>query len=127
MKLNPDCMRDILIVMENAAYQETLSPNTIYSSLPGYSEDEINYSIIKLEEAGFIDAIISEYDTGIAILRLDDITYCGHQFLSDVRSDSVWKDVKEISKKVGSNSIASISQIASGVITAIIQNQLGLK
>lgn len=127
MKLNPDCMRDILIVMENAGYQETLSPNAIYSSLPGYSEDEINYSIIKLEEAGFIDAIISEYDTGIAILRLDDITYWGHQFLSDVRSDSIWKNVKEISKKVGSNSIASISQIASGVITAIIQNQLGLK
>lgn len=127
MKLNPDCMRDILIVMENAGYQETLSPNAIYSSLPGYSEDEINYSIIKLEEAGFIDAIISEYDTGIAILRLDDITYLGHQFLSDVRSDSIWKNVKEISKKVGSNSIASISQIASGVITAIIQNQLGLK
>ena len=120
-------MRDILIVMENAGYQETLSPNAIYSSLPGYSEDEINYSIIKLEEAGFIDAIISEYDTGIAILRLDDITYWGHQFLSDVRSDSIWKNVKEISKKVGSNSIASISQIASGVITAIIQNQLGLK
>ena len=127
MKLNPDCMRDILIVMENAGYLEEVSPSTVYESLPNYSEDEINYSIIKLKEAGFIDAIIREYNSGVAILRLDDITYIGHQFLADVRSDNIWNDVKEVSKKVGSNSISAISQIATGVISAIIQAQLGLK
>ncbi len=126
MKLNPDCMRDILIVMEDAGYLEELSPSTVYEALPNYAEDEINYSIIKLKEAGFIDAIIREYNNGLAILRLDDITYTGHQFLADVRSDNVWNDIKEVSKKVGSNSISAISQIATGVISAIIKNQLGL-
>lgn len=126
MKLNPDCMRDVLIVMESAGYLEELSPSAVYESLPDYSEDEINYSIIKLKEAGFIDAIIKEYNSGIAILRLDDITYIGHQFLSNVRSDNIWNDVKQVSKKVGSNSISAISQIATGVISAIIKAQLGL-
>jgi hypothetical protein len=127
MKLNPDCMRDILLVMEDAGYLEELSPSTVYEALPDYAEDEINYSIIKLKEAGFIDAIIREYNNGLAILRLDDITYTGHQFLADVRSDNVWNDIKEVSKKVGSNSISAISQIATGVISAIIKNQLGLQ
>lgn len=126
MKLNPDCMRDVLIVMESAGYLEELSPSAVYESLPAYSEDEINYSIIKLKEAGFIDAIIKEYNSGVAILRLDDITYIGHQFLANVRSDNIWNDVKQVSKKVGSNSISAISQIATGVISAIIKAQLGL-
>lgn len=126
MKLNPDCMRDVLIVMESAGYLEELQPSVVYKALPAYTEEEINYSIIKLKEAGFIDAIIREYNSRVAILRLDDITYIGHQFLADVRSDNVWNDVKEVSKKVGSNSISAISQIATGVITAIIKNQLGL-
>ena len=126
MKLNPDCMCDVLIVMENAGYLEELSPTAVYESLPAYSEDEINYSIIKLKEAGFIDAIIKEYNSGVAILRLDDITYSGHQFLANVRSDNIWNDVKQVSKKVGSNSISAISQIATGVISAIIKSQLGL-
>lgn len=126
MKLNPDCMRDILLRMEDASYLEELSPGTIYNALPNYTRDDIDYSIIKLKEAGFIDAIIKEYDSGIIILRLDDITYNGHQFLADVRSDNVWHSVKEVSKKVGSNSLNAISQIATGVISAIIKSQLGL-
>lgn len=126
MKLNPDCMRDILIVMEKAGYLEELSPSTVYDALPSYTNDEINYSIIKLKEAEFIDAIIREYNDGIIILRLIDITYTGHQFLADVRSDNIWNDIKEVSKKVGSNSITAISQIATGVISTIIKSQLGL-
>lgn len=127
MKLNPDCMRDILLQMESAPYLQDLTTDELYKSLPAYTEDEINYSIIKLNEAGFIKALIKEYVTGISILRLNDITYSGHQFLADIRSDNVWHNVKEVSKKVGSNSISAISQIATEVITAIIQNQLGLR
>lgn len=126
MKLNPDCMRDVLIEMEKAEYEEPVYPKHIYESLSKYSEDEINYSIIKLNEAGFIKAVIKSnigYDANI--LRLDDITYQGHQFLADIRSDTVWNNVKEVSKKVGSNSLQAISQIATSIITVLIKHQLG--
>lgn len=90
------------------------------------SEDEINYSIVKLEEASFIKATIkSHIGYDYTIVRLDDITYQGHQFLANIRSDTIWNDVKEVSKKVGSNSLQAVSQIATAVITAIINNQLG--
>lgn len=126
MKLNPDCMRDVLIVMEKAGYQEYLRPSAIYEALPTYSEDEINYTIIKLNEAKFIDAIIKEYNTGVTILSLNDITYTGHQFLADVRSDSIWNEIKKISKKVGSDSISAISEIAASVVSSFVKNQFGL-
>lgn len=127
MKLNLDCMRDILIEMEKSEYGEPLYPSRIYKALPQYSEDEINYSIVKMKEAGFIKAATQsrmEYDT--VVVRLDDITYQGHQFLADVRSDTIWNKTKSILNEIGSTSISSVIQVASGVIQTIISNKLGL-
>lgn len=127
MKLNPDCMRDVLIEMEKAEYEEPLYLQRFYDALPKYSEDVINYSIVKLEEAGFIKATVkSRIGYDYSILRIDDITYSGHQFLADIRSESIWNNVKEVSAKVGSNSLQAISQIATSIITTIIKQQLGL-
>lgn len=126
MQLSPDCIRDILITMESANYGEEFTPEQICEMLPQYKKCEINYNIIKLKEAGFINAIIKCYDNRVVIVRLIDITYHGHQFLADIRSDTVWNDVKKVSKNIGSNSLRALAQIASGVITAIINHQLGL-
>lgn len=126
MKLNLDCMRDVLIEMEKAEYGEPLYPKHIYDALPRYSEDEIDYSIVKMNEAGFIKASIhSHVGYDYTIVRLDDITYQGHQFLANIRSDTIWNDVKEVSKKVGSNSLQAVTQIATSIITALINHQLG--
>ena len=126
MKLNPDCMRDILLCMEDVEYQHYLPIAEIYSLLSKYSENEINYSILKLDEAGFIDATITPYDGGVMIIDIEDITYQGHQFLANIHSETVWKGVKQIAGKVGSTSINAIVQIASGVITELIKSQFGL-
>lgn len=50
----------------------------------------------------------------------------GHQFLSDIRSDNNWNKTKEIAKNIGSDSLSALKDIAAGVITAMIQKQLGL-
>lgn len=126
MKLNIDCMRDILLSMESADYQQSLDIDELHEKLKQYPPDDIDYSIIKLEEAGFIKALIREYNNGIAIISINDITYNGHQFLSDIRSDSVWDKIKAISKEIGSNSIHSLSLISSNVITTIIKSHFGL-
>ena len=126
MKLNPDCVRDILIVMEEQPFNKQLTFEDIVPLLPAYEPDEIEYSCLKLKESGFMHAITASDLQGENVVSLVDITYSGHQFLNDIRSDSVWNNVKEISKKVGSNSVSAISQIATGVITAIIKSQLGI-
>ena len=127
MKLNPDCMRDILITMEKQPLNHQLDFDDILPLLPNcYSSDVVEYAALKLKEAGFIHAITTSDAEGDYLVAFLDITYSGHQFLSDIRSDNVWNNVKEVSKKVGSNSVSAISQIASGVIMAIIKSQLGL-
>lgn len=122
MKLNLDCMRDVLLEMEKASYGQSLNPKSIHSALSKYSTDDIDYSIIKLEEAGFINAIIEKYDLGVVILRLDDITYEGHQFLANIRTQPIWEKAKAICSKAGTASIPYIMQVASRLISAQLTN-----
>lgn len=126
MKLNPDCIRDVLLQMEELPYQEEMDVIQLHDFLDDYSHDEIDYTVLKLHEAGFIQAHIQKYLSGNIDIILLDITYNGHQFLANIRSNSIWNNVKEVSKKVGSNSLSALSQIATSVITEIIKSQLGL-
>lgn len=127
MKLNPDCMRDILLIIENCAYQEMPSFSYIVKALPQYTSDDISYSCEKLYEANFIDAIVKNYIRGqCPIVKIRNITYSGHQFLEDVRDDHNWSKIKEIALSVGSVSISTLSQIASTVISSALQTKLGL-
>ena len=126
MRLNPDCMRSVLIEMERADYRETIEAQTLYQSLPEYSEDDINYTISKLQEAGFIEATIMYADDDPYYISVSDITYDGHQFLANIRKDNVWSKVKNIAEGIGALSIGSISQIATAVVTELINKHLVL-
>lgn len=59
--------------------------------------------------------------------RVSDLSPHGHEFLANIREDTIWNDVKSISSKVGSKSLSAVSQIASLVIAEIIKSQLGLR
>lgn len=127
MRLNPDCIRAVLVEMEKADYMQQLQMQTIYDQLPKYSRSDIDYSVIKMHEAGLIDAVIKPIKGNYpAILSLKDITYSGHQFLANIREDNIWNDVKGVAKKVGSSSVDAIMQIASNVIAELIKAQFKL-
>lgn len=125
MHLNPDCMRDILLFVESTPFRQKVPMEALYEN-PPYTQDEITYACIKMIEADFISGSWNVPDGEITVYFISDIRYSGHQFLANIRSDSIWNNVKEIGKKVGSNSVSSLSQIATGVITAIIKSQLNL-
>ena len=125
MKLNPDCIRDILLYVEehtdlhkHVTFTETISDK----KLERYTFDEISYHVKQCELSGYFERTSHSITGDCSVSYLSP---AGHQFLSNIRADNIWSDVKEVSKKVGSNSLQAISQIASAVITAIIQNQLG--
>lgn len=127
MKLNPDCVRDILLSAEDKC--DFLKPWDYHNGetnfyLKNYSHEEIAYHIRQCELSRLLEAV--EYNNGGDWITITDLTPDGHKFLADIRSDTVWKDVKEVSKKVGSSSLASLSQIASGIISAIIKSHLGI-
>ncbi len=51
MKLNLDCVRDILLTVENAKYEETLTFDKLHNLLPNYTEEDLHYCLVKLDEA----------------------------------------------------------------------------
>ena len=128
MKLNPNCARDILIELEKLPYQQSCTPDALCNVLPNYDESEIAYTCFKLSEANYIDitTINSITTSGPQIRSINDITFYGHEFLNNIRSDTVWDNVKAVGTKIGASSISAFTQIATGVVSALIKNQLGI-
>ena len=128
MKLDPNCIRDILLEIEKQPFQSTLSVSKLSETLKKYDKDEISYCCLKLYEANYIDittvTMCGSYMPGIK--SINDITFDGHEFLNNIRSDSVWNNVKAVGSQIGATSINALTQIASGTVTALIKHQLGI-
>lgn len=125
MKLNPDCVRDILFVVEEySTYSNDVSEDKLYEKLiPKYSQEEILYHVRQCEHSGlFLKA--QHYFGGFSI---QDLSPYGHQFINDIRQDTNWDRTKDIAKNVGSFSLDVLKDISSQVITNLISNQLGNK
>ena len=122
MRLNADCIRDILIALESCEYNNTLSVDLLSETLPQYAADELQYNSLKLYEAKLIDAVCYT-DQEYAVQRvheLIDITYAGHQFLAKIRDDKRWGSVKRGLSAVRDYSLSAITSIAEGVTSAAI-------
>lgn len=129
MKLNPECIRDILFSIE-----ELSGPNSLITSKQlantkflenKYSEDEILYHIKQLDWSGYIKTP-NKNKTLDGIYFINDLSPIGHEFISEIRNDTNWNKVKTISKEVGSETLTSIKSIAEGVISSTIKASLGL-
>lgn len=129
MKLNPDCIRDILIAIESMYYNSTLSLSKLSTDLPQYTPEELNYHCIHLLDAGLInaDSVCIPKSVLPQIGRIYDLTFSGHQFLANIRSDNVWNGVKAVGSKIGACSLEAFTQIASNVISELIKSHYGLR
>lgn len=68
-----------------------------------HTRDEVAYHIRIMAEAGLIRAkVLAADDDPNYFARADELTWDGHDFLDNVRSDKVWSKVKlSIAKSVG--------------------------
>lgn len=126
--LNPDCVRDVLMAVEGCDYGERLTVKRLSEKLPDYSEEELCYTCIKLEEGGYLKLMLIHM-TGTqmpGIKQIGDLTYEGHEFLSNIRKDDIWSGVKTVASKVGSTSLSALGQIAANVVTELIKAQFGI-
>ncbi len=127
MKLDLDCIRDILLAVEAIEYGENLTVSALQERIPKYSESELQYHCVKLLEAGFLKAISNRYMRRPRMISsIEDLTYEGHQFLANIRPETVWNKTKEIAKDIKSESLLAIKDIAFTAFTTLIQNKLGL-
>lgn len=125
MRLNPDCTRDILLAVEEICdtghyFDSRLDIGKISGD---YTKEEIAYHARQCNMAGMFFKFDSDLDGDWEVI---DLTPKGHEFLANIREDTIWNNVKTVSAKVGSKSLGAISQIASSVIAEIIKSQFGL-
>ena len=122
MKLDFDCIRDVLLTLEKFPYGEVILSEQLYDDLKNYSPETISYSLLKLYEADYIEAHIPEID-GVfpEVSHIYDITFQGHEFLDNIRSNKIWVKTKSILSELGSGSIKFASQIAVCILTELIK------
>ncbi|MCI8432427.1 MAG: DUF2513 domain-containing protein [Lachnospiraceae bacterium] len=102
MKLNPNCIRDILIAVETHSdfhHRTEYKQEAPFDSLSAYSHEEIIYHIKQCDESGLIYDV--HYYNGGTHTDIRDLSPKGHEFLTNVRNDSVWK--KALSKGAGAS------------------------
>jgi len=123
--LNYDCLRDVLISLEeNLTIDSDLSFDYFnlhqilnFESLKKYSKEDIYYCVYNLIEIDFLDGTIQFADGGIPYHGLvSNITYAGHEFLQSIKSDTIWKSIKSKLKPVAGLSINLITEVAKAVI-----------
>lgn len=131
MKLNPDCIRDILLYLETELQIDpdrgtfkTIPLGEIKKQFEGkYSQDDIWYSVYNLKEIRFIDGTFQDSSTSVMyICIINNITWSGHEFLNSVRPKTVWDATKNGAKKLGLMSISALNMIASEITKAIVTN-----
>lgn len=95
MKLNPNCIRDILLEVEcNCDFNTSMcyDRDEIQSDrLKSYTHEEIIYHISQASKSNLISGV-HFYDGGKSAL-ISDLSPTGHEFLSNIRNDTIWKKV----------------------------------
>lgn len=128
MKLNLDCIREILITIEEYPNEMDLDVDSFLILMQknnfNYAEKEVIYCCKRLYEANYINLIFDDYSDKEIIMSIGDLTFFGHEFLQKIKNDNNWSKTKRIATKIGSFSIDVISQIAVNVITQLINQQL---
>lgn len=128
MKLNYDCMRDVLLFLEdNLTYTDDdtelkhkrFNIGAISSKLESkYDKFDVQYSIEKLVEINYIRLVDVNYGSYI-----DDITMYGYDFLEQIREDNIWEATKDIAYKIGVTSINMLEKIVAAIIAEICKQQ----
>lgn len=129
MKLNHDCIRAILLdVEETSSFNQFMRLPELLNlkRTSAFSDEDVKYSIVKLKEADYINVELTYGSNVLYDIDMGNLTWEGHKFLDNIRDDGIWKDTKGILSKFSSTSISIASDIASSVITKLVEKQLGL-
>lgn len=118
MKLNPDCIRDVLLYLEEnlTISNRVFNPitlSTLQNSLSKYSKEDVFYSVYNLRQIGFIEGRFNDVSNmKMQFCDIENITYAGHQFLATVKPETIWNKTKSVVSKVGVHTLAFIEGVA---------------
>ena len=115
MKLNPDCIRDILLLVETVSDDESEllfeAESVSFDDLSRYSAKEVRYHLLQCKKQNLIEIGIEFIDRSIPVFGL---TPEGHRFLEAIRPASRWQRLlSAVAKDLRSAALGEIVQLAS--------------
>lgn len=127
MKLDRECVRNLLLTIEDARFNTTLNLDELskIDKMAQFTSEQIIYTIEKLIEANFIVGKVTYAGDEPYFVMVNSLTWSGHQFLDNIRDDGVWTKTKKITSQFSSVSISMLSSVASSVISSLINKNLG--
>ena len=123
MKVNEDCIRDILLYLSVNLTLDLSENKNIYNQISvlelmkdlsdEYTKEDIVYSVNILYQAGYIMGInLEQKNISLSRLKIVNITNKGHVFSQNVGNPSVWDKTKKIISKVGNHTLNFIEDVA---------------
>jgi len=135
MKLNPDCIRDVLLWIEENQKMEIgyndfltgrmnrLLSKDIPQYISDYSAEDVLYSVNQMVYSELLlvrPLAISDAN----VFCIEYIAPKGHEFLENIRSNDNWEKTKSIATKVGASTLRGLSTIATKLIAEIISKTI---
>lgn len=133
MILNMDCVRDVLLELEEETEfkpdfsYRPISAEEFCSQFEKYAPHEVYHTLLKLEEAGYIytlngNAKNMNLPHKIKYVELLDLTFSGTEFLNTIRDPKAWRYVKDKTAALVSVPFSILAAVAA----AYIKSQIGL-
>lgn len=125
MKLDIECVREVLLYLENNliydnesySYEHlTITMTQVIEDITnqkGLDEKLLAYAIEKMCEVHIIEADIHKgAHHNILSCNIYDISFYGHQFIENIRPESIWEKTKGIATSIGNHSLKFIEDTA---------------
>ena len=129
MVRNMDLIRELLLRLESLP----ITKGSIYLlksgdeeiQIDGYNDDQIDYHLSLIGEAGLIDrGKSSAVMNGIMFSRL---SWAGHDFLDSIRDPEVWAKTKRGAEAAGGFTVDLLKDLAKGFLRKQIEDYTGVK
>lgn len=113
MKLNPDCVKDIMVFLEeNLSRDKYFVPNQISESLKRYPYDEIEHCVKTLFEEKWVNGIVQKQGD---FYLVKEITPLGYEFLKIAHDDNLWNKTTSVLKSFAILALSTILDVAKGI------------
>ncbi|TFZ16261.1 DUF2513 domain-containing protein [Limosilactobacillus fermentum] len=124
MRLNPDCLRDVLLIVESSSAFDKIVTMDDFQQSPLFNRYNVDTWLYHIRQASQADLLDGTEFTMDGLFLIKDLTPKGHEFLANIREENNWSKTKHIADKVGSFSISALSTIATNVVTSSIDHYL---
>lgn len=128
MRLNYHCLRDVLLAVEDHEYIDPelnlydLWHNDLLDlpQLSIYDKQDITYAAIIAIESELILGQFKTENDEISYLFIKRLTAKGHNFVENIRPESVWDTICSFGEDLGTLSIDMISDMAPKIISSLL-------